>query len=136
MPAVAIPSHLRELRAVKQATRAFVETAGLRPQDSFDFVLAVHEIVSNAIVHGNGGDAAKQVTVELELRGRQAVATIRDQGHGFDHAAALAEARRRPDSPGTSGWGLLLVGKLVDRLEFTDGGSTVTLRKAIPPPEK
>lgn len=134
MPAVAIPSQLRELRTVKQATRALVETAALRPQDSFDFVLAVHEIVSNAIVHGNGEDPAKRVTVELELCGGHAVATVRDEGPGFDHVGTLAEAQKHPQSPGTSGWGLLLVSKLVDRLEFTDGGSTVTLRKAITPP--
>jgi len=128
---VEIASRLTELRAVKQATRAFVEQAGLRPQAAFDWVLAVHEIVANAIVHGNRGEATKRVWIAFEVADEQVVATVRDEGSGFDHATACADCRQAREGATASGRGLLLVSHLVDEIAFADSGRTVTIRKAI-----
>ncbi|MBQ6842290.1 MAG: anti-sigma F factor [Firmicutes bacterium] len=45
--------------------------------------VAVSEAVSNAIIHGYGGDAARQVQVSAELDGRLLLVSVRDEGVGI-----------------------------------------------------
>ena len=54
-----------------------------------NFKLAIHEGIVNAAMHGNEGDPAKKVTVELALaknadEKEMAEITILDEGKGFD----------------------------------------------------
>jgi serine/threonine-protein kinase RsbW len=46
--------------------------------------LAVHEIMINAIVHGNGGDPHKKVVVTISRTPDKLTIVIADEGEGFD----------------------------------------------------
>ena len=75
--------------------------AGLAEEERFHFALAVREAATNAIVHGNGRDPGKTVTVTFAL-GEDALETrVVDQGRGFDfdHAADP----RLPENRGADG---------------------------------
>ncbi len=47
-------------------------------------VMGIDEMVANAIEHGNKFNLDKKVTVEIVLAGRYILATVEDEGEGFD----------------------------------------------------
>ena len=105
----AVPPSLATVRAT---TRGWARDAGLAGEHVDAAVLAVHEAVVNAIVHGyDGGSAGASVRVEAETAGGCLSLTVSDRGAGF---------RPRRTSPGY-GLGLALIAQLADDLEVRDG---------------
>jgi anti-sigma regulatory factor (Ser/Thr protein kinase) len=124
-----IKSSLNELSKVKRATREAVVAVGLGPREAFDVVLAVHEAVANAIVHGNGSRAERSVTVGYICRDDRITVRVRDEGPGFDVDAALARLQQPPSLEDLSGRGLLLMTRLMDELAWNAEGNEVSLTK-------
>jgi anti-sigma regulatory factor (Ser/Thr protein kinase) len=91
-----------------------------------DFVLAVHEVVSNAIVHAGGGGRLVLRRVPDGL-----ICVVSDAGGGFDPLVPT-----QPPEPldAETGRGLWLASQLTDRLDFssTPEGTTVTLFVRVP----
>ena len=89
--------------------------------------LAVMEICLNAIEHGSGNNPAKVVTADLFEQDETLVIEIMDTGKGFTPSMPKdfppLQANRR-------GFGLFMVCKLVDELEFppVDKGTLVRLK--------
>ena len=124
-----IQSSLNELAKVKRATREAVVAVGLGPREAFDVVLAVHEAVANAIIHGNGSCADRTVTVGYVCRDDRITVRIRDEGSGFDVHAALERLQQPPSLEDPSGRGLLLMTRLMDELAWNAEGNEVSLTK-------
>ncbi|ALG70729.1 hypothetical protein VY88_05540 [Azospirillum thiophilum] len=121
-----------------------------------DIELALHEAVSNALVHGNLGVAGmKELSaVELErfsrdlrdrlgdpvLAARRVVILVRTESAEdgrtvaaveiSDEGAGFVPAPRGgcPGSGGASGRGLDLIGTIAEKLEIVDGGRRIRLR--------
>ncbi|MEV8510605.1 ATP-binding protein [Actinoplanes sp. NPDC051475] len=81
-PAGAVPGVLlhqqfteAEVSALRHAVTTAVATAGLRGEAAEDFVLAVHELVTNAVRHGGGGGS-----LELRLLADVLTCEIADDG--------------------------------------------------------
>ncbi|MGH7674048.1 MAG: ATP-binding protein [Gemmatimonadales bacterium] len=92
----------------------------------FNLRTALAEALTNAIVYGNGEDAAKLVRVQVEL-GQDAIRIrVSDDGDGFDPSAppdpTAPENLARED-----GRGLYVMRHLVDRVDFNDKGNTICL---------
>jgi len=93
---------------------------GFAPHRVEDVVLAVHELVSNAIRHGGGGGVLRAwrdgeaLVCEVEDRGRG----IRDPLQGY----------LPPAGPGTGGWGLWLARQLADLVELRSGPTGLVVR--------
>jgi anti-sigma regulatory factor (Ser/Thr protein kinase) len=89
--------------------------------------LAVMEICLNAIEHGSGNNPAKMVTTDLFEQNEALVIEITDTGNGFTPTMPKdfppLQANRR-------GFGLFMVCKLVDELEFpqVNNGTLVRLK--------
>lgn len=84
--------------------------------------VAALQAVQNAIVHGNGNDSAKNVSINfMTCRGGIAV-EVEDQGSGFDYSrfGSLPEGE-------TSGKGIFVMNSLSDRMSFSEGGRKVRL---------
>ena len=84
--------------------------------------VAALQAVQNAIVHGNGNDSAKNVSIRfMTCRGGIAV-EVEDQGDGFDYArfGSLPEGE-------TSGEGIFVMNSLSDRMTFSEGGRKVRM---------
>jgi serine/threonine-protein kinase RsbW len=128
---IRLESSLRELARFKAVLHAQLDDLSVSPRLAFDILLAAHEAVLNAILHGNRQDPRKTVLVESLVQGEWLSVKVRDEGTGFDHEAALVRAARPPDPEQDAGRGLLLMLRLSDEVVFEDGGRTCVVRKRL-----
>ena len=113
-----IPSQLRYLPLVSACVRGFCRwTLGLSGYEraAYDVQLAVHEAVTNIIVHAYGGRADGQVKFVFRSRGSRLEIEISDYGRGFDFNSI-------PSPPLSAlqegGYGIFLIKKLVDEVSY------------------
>ena len=85
--------------------------------------VAVMQAVENAIVHGNGSDVAKEVSITFGTCRGGLFAEVADQGAGFD----FERYGELPSGSQTAGEGIFVMKSLADRMTFSDGGRTVRL---------
>jgi serine/threonine-protein kinase RsbW len=111
----------------RHAVRDFLHSLGADPRAFGDVLLALSEIVTNAVVHGYRGEEGGEVRVEAEHSDEQLVLSVADQGGGM---------APRHDSPGL-GLGLPLVGRIAERVDITapvGGGTRVSMCFSLEPP--
>jgi CheY-like chemotaxis protein/anti-sigma regulatory factor (Ser/Thr protein kinase) len=115
--------------------------------------VAMHEALTNAILHGNlelestlkeqdekafyrlaqerrrePPYSDRRVTVELRLSRPEAVFVVRDEGHGFD-PATLPDPTDPANLGRVHGRGLLLIHTFMDRVQHNDKGNEITMTK-------
>jgi serine/threonine-protein kinase RsbW len=100
----------------------------ISPEFARSTAMALNEILTNAVEHGNGKDLTKTVSVRVLLDPRRLLVTVRDQGPGFNHTKVMGEARARKNDPGAQ-TGLSRVLRAVDRVEYNKSGNEVVLTK-------
>ncbi|WP_202638288.1 ATP-binding protein [Bailinhaonella thermotolerans] len=105
----------------EQAARAGL--TGLRLKD---FVLAVHELMANAILHGGGGGR-----VSLRRHDGRLLCTVSDQGPGLGDRTLPSEQPGLDSSRG--GRGLWLVRQIGDEVDVTTGpaGTSITISMVL-----
>ena len=85
--------------------------------------VATLQAVENAIVHGNGSDAAKRVAITFDTcRGGIAV-SVADEGAGFDYQSYGS----LPTGDSHQGEGIFVMKSLADRMEYSDEGRQVRM---------
>lgn len=104
-------------------------------------LLAFREVLLNAVEHGAGLDAGKEVRVDAIRTNRALTFYVRDPGPGFvvdgqAHAASDADPlshlrRRRQAGLRPGGYGILLSRKLVDEVIYSHAGNEVLLVKYL-----
>ena len=95
--------------------------------------LAIHEIVINAIIHGNGLKSQKKVFTTIARTRKQLTITVSDHGDGFD-LDRLPDPRSSEALLKRSGRGIYLARAFMDELHVQSCagvGTTVTLVKYI-----
>ena len=102
-------------------------------EDRFrNILIAVSELVMNAIVHGNKEEESKKVRVTVEYDKDIMRIKIVDEGGGFDFDKSL-KAKLPDDVMKESGRGLYIVKSLIDEVETRDTGQgteiILTMRK-------
>ena len=89
------------------------------------------EALSNAILYGNGQDPTKRVHVEISILETTVIATITDEGPGFDPSLVpdptLAANLEKP-----GGRGLFLIRSLMDEVYYNERGNSITLVLHLP----
>jgi serine/threonine-protein kinase RsbW len=95
-----------------------------------DIESAIHEALSNAVVHGNHEDPKKQVyvTCRCSLDGEVLIA-VQDEGEGFNGEAPDPRSPERRLL--THGRGLHIMKALMDEVSFEENGTVVRLRKKV-----
>ena len=81
--------------------------------------VAALQAVENSIVHGNGSNVEKKVTVSLGTCRGGVFVEVSDEGVGFDSS--------RYGTRDAEGQGIFIMKSLSDRLTYTDGGRRVRL---------
>jgi anti-sigma regulatory factor (Ser/Thr protein kinase) len=98
---------------------------GLAPDRVDDFVLAAHELMTNALRHG-----AAPVDARIWSNGEELVCRVSDAGPGVREP--LAGWLPPPSTEPQGGWGLPIARQLADALEITsDGGGTTASVHAL-----
>jgi len=98
-----------------------VRAAGLSGDRLDDFVVAINELLTNAVRHGGGLGR-----VALWRQGGDLVCEVSDSGAGLAEPRPLAHVRPAADQPG--GWGLWLAQELTDSFQLTTGMGGTTVR--------
>jgi anti-sigma regulatory factor (Ser/Thr protein kinase) len=116
-----------ELAGLRRAARDALGEVPTQVAD--EMLLALDEAATNAILHGSSG--GEPVEVAVRIRDGWVEATVLDHG-----PAKPPRPRSTADRLSGGGWGLWLLRCLVDevRLERVEGGTRVTLRRRIRPP--
>jgi serine/threonine-protein kinase RsbW len=125
-----IPSDLKYLGAVDAAIQDLAREFSFSPDAVNDVSTALVEACSNAIEHGNHFAKDKRVVVTLRFNGNTFVATVKDEGGGFDYEKALRD-ESGPDPMSERGRGILIMRAFTDALAFRNenGGLIVELTK-------
>ncbi|MBT9391901.1 ATP-binding protein [Hymenobacter sp. NST-14] len=115
----------RNLKVVRDFVSEFLTGYGLSEVLINQIVLAVDEVVANLIIHGNGEDESKHLDVRVDVK-----------NHEF--GIELEDTNRTSYSPGSyqepdlqeyvrigkkGGVGMMLVNRIMDRVEFTTHNS-------------
>ncbi len=133
---LSVPSRLDYLDMVQEMAERLSGLVGLDSEVRLDFGLAVREGAINAMKHAHGFDPLLPVRITFTVTETELEVRVRDVGEGFD-----PEATPDPTSPENilraSGRGLLLIGSLVDSIEFIrhDKGMELILVRQLPRPE-
>ena len=95
-----------------------------------DFRLAMDELITNAIIHGNEEDPKKKVFVRYTMHQGLIKMIVKDQGSGFERDSStfmldrdqIYEAGKR---------GVYLVKSIMDEMYYNETGNEVTITKRI-----
>ncbi|MFG1676503.1 ATP-binding protein [Micromonospora sp. NPDC049282] len=115
-----------QVTELRHSVTSCVRAAGLAGQRLDDFVLAVNELITNAVRHGGG-----QGRLRLWLRGGDLVCEVADHGQGISERRLRDRDRPPPETAG--GWGLWLARELSDTMEVEtgDAGTVVRITAAL-----
>jgi serine/threonine-protein kinase RsbW len=129
-----LESALETVDSVESTAIEIAERAGFHGTDLEKIGVAVHEVVTNAIIHGNHLDCHKKVVVTILRTLEEFEVAVWDQGHGFD-LEALPDPRNPEALLLPYGRGVYLARAFMDELYVQAGpanGTTVTMIKYIP----
>ncbi len=151
---LSIPSRLEWVGRTAEFLKSRSTASGACTLEKADrLALALHEALTNAIVHGNLGVpsslkeespdafarllasksadpvlADRRVGIRYCFDGKRCTIAITDQGAGFDHRKWIAGIESDEEvSPLSSGRGILMMRALVDQVEYRSGGREVEL---------
>lgn len=123
--AIRISCTRRNLKVVRDFVSDFLTSYQLAELVINQIVLAVDEIVANLVIHGNGEDESRFLDVRLQLRDQEFGIEIEDESLVKYAPATYQE----PDLQEyvrigkKGGVGMMLVNRIMDRVEFTTEGT-------------
>lgn len=125
---------LEEMTGVREWLRRQLDSHCFGSHDAFAVRLALEEAAANAITHGNSGDPAKGVSIDLSVGNAKVEMILADEGSGFDYAhvedPTTPENLMKP-----TGRGVKLMWGFMDEVHFNDAGNRVRLVKYRAQPE-
>ncbi|MHC5111140.1 MAG: ATP-binding protein [Planctomycetota bacterium] len=98
--------------------------------DKFAIRILLHEALVNAVVHGNGEDPSRSVSVKVTSDEKGVSLFVQDAGSGFSQDAITDS----PDRLEAGGRGLLLMKSYADEVSYNDAGNCVHLWKRVRQP--
>jgi serine/threonine-protein kinase RsbW len=106
---------------LRHAVASQAAKAGLAGDRLDGFVVAVNELLTNAVRHGGGTGH-----VALWREPGAVVCEVTDRGAGMPADRATPSVRPSPDAPG--GWGLWLAAEMTDAIEVRTGDDGTAVR--------
>ena len=122
-----LESMLESVELAERTTLEIAERAGFHGTDLEKIGIAVHEIVANAIIHGNHLDCHKKVVVTVLRTLEHFEVAVWDQGRGFD-LESLPDPRNPDVLLLPYGHGVYLARAFMDEVQVDAGpanGTTV-----------
>lgn len=125
-----IPSDIKYIREVSSGILKWLQPRKLDDSTLFDIRLCIEEVVRNAITHGNNNNKGLKVLVNYWLEGDRLIIEVEDKGEGFD-LSKVPDPTIGENVMKSSGRGVYIVRKLIDKMEFNDKGNKVRLTKYL-----
>ncbi len=131
-----------ELEPIKYNLINTLESYDYSQEDIDKIIIALIELVFNAIDHGNNGSPDKKVIINFEITCEKFIMTIEDQGNGFDETLIpdptniqrLADLMEHNEHEKyTHGRGVWMVKNIMDSVIFSRGGKMAVVTKKKPP---
>lgn len=124
---ISIPSLIENIKIIESFIDNAKEKYHIDDDIYGNIMISVTECVSNAILHGNKGDASKTVDLELHFDEEEIKFIIKDEGNGFEF-----EDLKDPTSPENlekaGGRGIFLMKHLADDVSFEEEGRKTILK--------
>ena len=105
------------MRAV-EALAAYGEEKEIPAKILFGLTLALEECASNIVNHALKHDSHQTFTVTFQHAASQIVIELRDQGTEFDPTLAASSDGIADDDEPPGGWGIFLVRKYTDEMNY------------------
>ena len=124
-----IPSDLQYVLGVNYLVALLLKEFGFPTSDyRINIPLVCDEALTNAILHGNNGDPAKKVGIQIYVSASRFKIRVKDQGQGFD-VGEVGDPREERNIMRSSGRGVYLMKAIMDSVEYKEEGRVVELEK-------
>lgn len=126
-----LPSSIGAVNEAAGAVARILGNLGASEQLMFGIDMAIREAVTNAVIHGNKQDYAKQVRVDIKSSPDEIEISVRDEGAGFN-PTEIPDPTTAENIMKTSGRGIFFMRNFVDEVEWLNppgGGTTVKMIK-------
>ena len=123
---IKIASTLQSVYEVEHFLNAVFKDLGFSRKIYCKIYLAVTEAVNNAVIHGNGKDKTKFVSINFHNYNDHFIVQIEDEGKGFDYTI-VPDPRDPNNIRKESGRGIFIMKQYADKVNFEKQGSIVQL---------
>jgi serine/threonine-protein kinase RsbW len=127
------PSRIEAVDKVATAVAEFLNRLGISEDIAFGVDMAVREAVTNAVVHGNKLDDAKQVEVKIRNTPEVFEISVHDEGSGFN-PNDIPDPTKDENILKTSGRGIFFMRNFMDEVDWSadpKGGTSVRMTKKL-----
>jgi len=111
-----------------EALQEFAMAQGVPEKTIFILALALEECGSNIVNHALKRDAQRKFQVSFALSGDTFAIELRDGGPEFDPTATAARKPQAKDDDLPGGWGVELVRRNMDQIQYRRAGEENILR--------
>lgn len=125
-----LPSKPESVVEVENLIEDIADTYGISEDTFANMMTCLHEVVMNAIVHGNKLDENKKVIVNAEVDQKRIIWNVADEGEGFDYNS-LPDPTAAENLESLTGRGVFIVKHLADQCIFNASGNEVELHFKI-----
>lgn len=127
-PSILVASRLSEIDSICSVILREMDLHGYPDRSIKQFKICVFEMMTNALLHGNGGNEDKKVLIFYKVTRNEAAISVVDEGSGFDYRNLpdpLLPENRTLDH----GRGIFLIYHYFDSVEFNESGNRILGRK-------
>ena len=125
-----IPSTLGYEKVAMESVASVAKMLAFTDEKIEDLKTAVSEACINSIEHGNKFNEDTVILVTLKIDHESLKVSIADQGNGFIEPTPIPNIDNQVNNGDKRGWGIFLIKKLVDEVEFEkipSGGSQINM---------
>lgn len=126
-----LPTDLDSLAEIESLIEQIRAERDFGDEVAGNLMMAFHEAVTNAIIHGNKLDPAKIVDIKAWFTDTQLVLQVTDQGVGFN-PDSLPDPLDENNLLKSGGRGVFLIRQFSDEVDFNDLGNVITIRYNLP----
>jgi len=119
------PASIEKLYEMLDYIKTYANELGFKQDTVKNIELVSEEALINVIVHGYKQKSGGNISIELQTTKVQGIEIkIKDDGHPFSgdsYNSALSPIQRteNPTGEDVGGWGLFLIFKMMDKVEYT-----------------
>ena len=126
---VTLPADVNAISPAVERTMQVVGEMGCAAGRELDVEIVLREALSNAVIHGSGGDPSKTVQCCVACdQSRGMLIVVRDAGPGFD-PLKLPSPVMGQNVFSAHGRGIYPISQLMDEVRFERGGTEIHMRK-------